>query len=115
MPGGLICEMGTFCVILVLDFWGVFCGFFQSQKILARTKSCISITLICAMIADFPGFSTTLLGCSLYLIHARDVTTMELALEQSAIRTILAEPGKNTGFCEQKSPKCRLPSHKKSL
>lgn len=47
MPGGLICEMGTFCVIFF---------FFGVERFLQGQRGCISITPICAIIADFPGF-----------------------------------------------------------
>lgn len=49
MPGGLICEMGTFCVILVEGFFGV-------KRSLQGQRGCVSITPICAIIADIPGF-----------------------------------------------------------
>lgn len=106
MPGGLICEMGTFCVIYFF--------FFRCQKILARTKRLHFYHTNLWSTCRLPriSFSITLLGCSLHLIYS---IVMELALEQSAIRTILAELGNNTGFCEQKSPKCRLSPPKVTL
>lgn len=48
MPGGLICEMGTFCVIYFF-FLGV-------KKFLQGQRGCISITPIYGVLADFPGF-----------------------------------------------------------
>lgn len=56
-------------------------------------RGCISITLICAIIAYFLGFSLTsaLLGCSLHLVHAQDVTAMQLMLKQSVTRNAVAE------------------------
>lgn len=86
--------------------------FFGVKRYLQGQRGCISITPICNN-CRLPriSFSITVLGCSLHLIHAWDIIVMELTLEQSAARTILTELGKSTDFCEQKSPKCRIPPY----
>lgn len=88
--------------------------FFWCRKILARTKRLHFYHTNLCNNCRLPriSFSITLLGCSLHLVHAWDVIVMELAVKQSAIRTIFTELGKNTVFCELKFPKCRLAPQK---
>lgn len=90
--------------------WYIF-FFFRCQKILARTKRLHFYHTNLWSTCRLPriSFSITLLGCSLHLIYS---IVMELALEQSAIRTILAELGNNTGFVNKNPQNADFPPQK---